>query len=276
VGPFYPPKIKASEMLGYYAREFSAVEIDSSYYGVPTVQTVESMAARTPESFRFSFKVPQTVTHTPDPGASIHDDAGVFCASLQPMLKARKLACVLAQFPNAFKPETHGRDYLRRVADALAGLPLVVEFRNRRWQQPETLELLHRLGIGYCNADMPALEGLLAPSADVTSNVGYVRFHGRNARQWWRGSNVTRYDYEYTPQELVPWTDRIAEIDDRASATYVFFNNHANGRAPRNAEMLAAMLAERYGVRADNAIAKGRGEAPLQTALPGIGSEDVS
>ena len=60
IGPFYPAKIKPAEMLPYYAREFRAVEIDSSYYGVPSPRTTESMAGRTPADFRFSFKMPQT------------------------------------------------------------------------------------------------------------------------------------------------------------------------------------------------------------------------
>ena len=213
IGRFYPAKIKPAEMLPYYARLFRAVEIDSSYYGVPSPRTVESMAARTPANFRFSFKMPQTVTHAPDPAARLHDDASAFRASLEPMRSAGKLACALAQFPNAFKPGAASGDHVKRIAEAFEAIPLVFEFRNRLWQQPATTAMLRELGVGYCNADMPALEGLLEPSADVTSSVGYVRFHGRNARQWWRGSNVTRYEYAYSPEELVPWTGRIAEID---------------------------------------------------------------
>ena len=144
------------------------------------------------------------------------------------------------------------------------------EFRNRLWQQPATTEMLRELRVGYCNADMPALEGLLAPSADVTSDVGYVRFHGRNARQWWRGSNVTRYRYEYAPDELAPWTDRIAEIDAQADQTYVFFNNHADGHAARDAEMLGALLADRYGDQAHETLATAAGDVPVQPGLPGI------
>lgn len=272
IGAFYPAKIKPAEMLPYYASEFCAVEIDSSYYGVPSERAVDSMAARTPEGFRFSFKLPQTVTHAADPSGKLHADASAFRASIEPMRVAGKLACALAQFPNAFKPATPADDYLTRLADAFEDVPLVYEFRNRLWQRPETVALLRRLGVGFCNADMPALEGLLGPSADVTSNVGYVRFHGRNARQWWRGSNVTRYDYAYAPDELMPWTDRIAEIDEQAEQTYVFFNNHANGHAAANAEMLASLLTQRYGAGAGAALARAPHDAPLQTPLPGFGT----
>lgn len=258
-------------MLAYYAHEFCAVEIDSSYYGVPSRQAVGSMAARTPASFRFSFKVPQTVTHAPDMAARIHDDAGSFRAALDPAQETGKLACALAQFPHAFKPDATAYDYLRRVATALDGVPLVFEFRNRLWQRAETIALLRDLGVGYANADMPALDGLLAPSADATARVGYVRFHGRNAKRWWRGSNVTRYDYAYTPHELAPWVDRIAEVEAQTDETYVFFNNHASGRAAHDAAMLTALLNDRYGTQAENVVAHAPGDAPHQPGLPGIG-----
>jgi uncharacterized protein YecE (DUF72 family) len=271
VGPFYPPKVKAGEMLGYYAREFCAVEIDSSYYGVPSPRTVESMARRTPPDFRFSFKVPQTVTHPSEKAPlHVHDDARLLRQSLAPLESVGKLACVLAQFPNAFKPDGGRESYIERVVDAFEGVPVVVEFRNRLWQRPETIALLRALGAGYCNVDMPRLEGLLGPSSEVTGPVGYVRFHGRNTATWWRGTNVTRYDYSYTPQELVPWTDRIAEIEAQTEQTFVFFNNHANGQAPRNAEMIASLLDERYGAGARNVVAHATGDQPFQATLPGL------
>ncbi len=266
IGPFYAPKTKQPEMLPAYARRFRAVEVDSSYYGVPKPQTVASMAARTPRDFRFSFKLPQTVTHPADPSSlRIHDDARLLLESLEPVRRANKLACVLAQFPNGFKPEGNREEYLRAVVDAFAGVSVIVEFRNAKWQRPETFAMLREIGAGYCNVDMPQLDGLLAPSSDALGPVGYVRFHGRNAKKWWTGSNVTRYDYIYTAQELVPWTDRIAEVEEQVDDTYVFFNNHASGRAAQNAEMLEALLDDRYGPLAEEAVAHAAGGSPAQT-----------
>jgi uncharacterized protein YecE (DUF72 family) len=266
VGPFYPPKTKPAEMLPTYARRFCAVEIDSSYYGVPKPQTVASMAARSPGGFRFSFKLPATVTHPADPSSErVHDDARLLIESLEPVRAAGKLACVLAQFPNGFKPEGNRETYLRNVVETFAGMPVIVEFRNAAWQRPESMALLREIGAGICNVDMPQLEGLLGPSSDVIGPVGYVRFHGRNAKQWWTGTNVTRYNYIYSAQELVPWTDRIAEVEEQAADTYVFFNNHASGRAAQNAEMLEALLDERYGPASAEAIAHAAGGLPHQT-----------
>ncbi|HEY1680023.1 MAG TPA: DUF72 domain-containing protein [Candidatus Tumulicola sp.] len=254
IGPFYPDGTKGRDMLALYSRRFAAVEIDSSYYGVPARTTVAGMNAHTPSAFRFSFKLPQTVTHPRD-RSQMHDDAALMRDNLAPLVESGKLACVLAQFPHGFKPERETVTYLKRVIGAFEELPVVVEFRNAAWQSSETIELLRAAGAGFSNVDMPKLEGLLTPSSDVTSPVGYVRFHGRNSAQWWRGTNVTRYAYEYTVEELVPWTDRIAEIEAQASDTFVFFNNHAAGRAATNAEAIEMLLDDRYGDAAATVVA---------------------
>lgn len=253
-------------MLAYYARCFPAVEIDSSYYGVLPPQTVARMSARTPPEFRFCFKVPATVTHPPDPSVKrIHPDAALFVESLITMKEEAKLGCALLQFPNGFRNTESAREYLRLAVESLQPLPLVAEFRNREWQSAETHGLLHELGVGWCNVDMPRFDSLLTPSSDVTSKLGYLRFHGRNAAQWWSGTNVTRYDYEYNAEELAPWTNRVAEIAGEAETTYAFFNNHARGNAARNAELFIKLLKSRFGSDAE-AIAQSEG-APAQRTL---------
>ncbi len=274
IGPFYPPRTRQDEMLRYYSRQFLAVEIDMSYYGVPKAATVVSMDKRSPRNFRFSFKAPQTVTHPPDTSMRIHPDAQLLCEAIEPLRVSGKLACVLAQFPNGFKPDEQNKSYVRRVVEAFEDIPVVVEFRHREWQNAQTLELLREAGAGLCNVDMPAFEELPTSAADVTSGIGYVRLHGRNAKQWWTGTNVTRYQYLYEPEELNPWADRIAEIEAQVDATYVFFNNHARGNAATNAEMLEALLDERYGDAADEIVAHGEGGNPEQGILPGFGSTD--
>lgn len=268
IGPFYPAKMRSAEMLPWYARRFCAVEIDMSTYGVPDRAVVQSMHARTPDTFRFSFKAPRTVTHPPDATyARVHDDARALVEAVQPLREARKLAAVLIQFPNSFKPGAATQRYVEDVVAVFSGIATVLEFRHRAWQTPETLAMARSLGAAWCNVDMPSLEGLLHASADVSSRIGYVRLHGRNAALWWQGSNVTRYDYRYSERELIPWADRVADMEAQAEETYVLFNNHAHGNAARNAQMLADMLDERYGEAAPAHVAHAAGGNPEQTAL---------
>ena len=249
VGPVYPPATKPAEMLPRYARQFPIVEIDSSYYGVPAIATVESWARRTPDGFRFTAKAPGTATHAPKPLlGTLHDDVRLFKTNFAPLLRAEKLACVLLQFPNAFRPGDDSERHLRTLRDALDGMPLVAEFRHRDWQTDDTLRLLRELGIGLVAVDEPQYASLPRPLTDATSAIAYVRFHGRNYEQWWKGDNVSRYDYLYTADELGPWADRLVDLASQQSVKEVlaFFNNHRRGQAARNAKMFEAMLATRF------------------------------
>ncbi|MDP9111320.1 MAG: DUF72 domain-containing protein, partial [Candidatus Eremiobacteraeota bacterium] len=227
--------------------------------------------ARTPSGFRFTFKAPQTVTQ-PAAKAFVHPDAGLLRDVLGPLRARGKLACILAQFPNGFKCEPENERYIRSVVAAFTDMPVAIEFRHRDWQRPETLALLGEIGAAYVNVDLPTLEGLPAPSSDAVGSVGYVRFHGRNASQWWTGDNVTRYAYAYGAQELVQWSQRVAEIEAQVEATYVFFNNHARGSAARNAEMFEALLEERFGIVGRSIVARSEGGNPHQSLLPGMPS----
>lgn len=245
-GAFYPEKIRPNEMLPFYARHFRAVEVDATYYRVLPPRTFESMVARTPEGFRFAVKVPGSVTHDSGSG-QIHPDAAAWREGVQPLVEARRFACALLQFPNAFKPLRRSEDYLRQLAEFFTGIPLVFEFRNREWQTDATLQLLRDLGAGWTNVDEPQFRTLMRPGAEVTSSVAYVRFHGRNYEKWWSGDNATRYEYLYTPEELAPWADRITDLagNPEVREVYAYFNNHRRGNAARNAELFEEMLRQK-------------------------------
>ncbi len=244
VGPFYPPGIKSLDMLPFYAEQFGCVEIDSTYYAIPKPRLFESMDQRTPPSFRFAVKAPGSITHLPADTSPDPQEAASFRSSLEPISAAGKLGAVLAQFPHSFRPGREGYRRLEWLRDQWPDLNLIAEFRHRAWQGDETLANLRSLNIGWCNVDEPRFASLMRPGSEVTSNVGYVRFHGRNYGKWWKQERAAheRYDYLYTSEELTEWVPRIAAVDEQAKETYVFFNNHHLGKAARNARELAATL----------------------------------
>jgi len=249
VGPVYPPGTKRADMLASYAGSFGIVEIDTTYYGVPSPETVAAWARRTPATFRFTAKLPGTATHVPEPARGIvHEDVRAFRASLEPLLAAGKFACALMQFPNAFRPGADAERHVTALRDALAGIDLVAEFRHADWQTDRTLAFLRDLGGGLVAVDEPQLASLPRPLTDATSPIAYVRFHGRNAATWWSGDATTRYDYAYREDELEPWVDRLVDIASNPDVREVlaFFNNHRRGQAARDAQMFAAMLATRF------------------------------
>jgi len=244
VGPFYPKGIASIEMLPFYAQRFSAVEIDSTYYAIPKPALFASMDKRTPKDFRFTVKAPGSITHVPAGASPPETDPAAFAEALAPLVSAGKLAAVLVQFPNSFRP---GSDAYRRLEQLRTWWPemnLIAEFRHRDWQRDDTLRRLRGLSIGWCNVDEPRFRSLLRPGAEVTSDTGYIRFHGRNYGEWWKKSGKAdeRYNYSYSGTELAEWIPRIAAVEEQTHDTYVFFNNHRLGKAPANARQLADML----------------------------------
>jgi uncharacterized protein YecE (DUF72 family) len=165
---------------------------------------------------------------------------------LEELAGAGRLGAVLAQFPWSFKPGTDARGRLRDLARDFAAWPVVVEVRHGGWQRPEHLALLKDLGLGFANIDQPVIGQSLTATAEATSAVGYVRFHGRNYEHWFgeHEDAAQRYDYLYTAAELAPWVERIKALGatDGVTDVYVITNNHFEGKGPANALMIRAML----------------------------------
>jgi uncharacterized protein YecE (DUF72 family) len=163
---------------------------------------------------------------------------------LGPLLDAERLGALLLQFPISFKNSPESRAYLLQVQGRFSEYPLVLEVRHASWDDPLTLETLSDLGIGFCNIDQPRLGASIRATSEATSEIGYVRLHGRNYKNWFAENREPheRYDYLYTFKELEPWADRARSISERTRSTYVVTNNHFEGKAVVNALQLAALL----------------------------------
>lgn len=240
VGPFYPVGLPKREWLVYYAREFDTCEINSTYYALPQPSTLEAMARKTQQRFLFSVKAHRQMTHERGENAAVFRD---FQRALEPLLEQGRLGCVLAQFPYSFRWSRQNYDYLQLLRERLGDLPLVIEFRNDGWLQPQVFDWLRRLNLGFCCVDEPALPNLLPPIARATARVAYVRFHGRNVAQWWEHEHAyERYDYTYSPEELSEWVPKIRQLDKEAEQTFVLANNHFRGQAVDTIRKLRILL----------------------------------
>jgi uncharacterized protein YecE (DUF72 family) len=239
-GHFYPERIATKDMLSYYAATFKAVEINSTYYAIPPAAMFTTMSAKTPDDFRFAVKANKDMTHT---SYASDESFLAFLRSIQPLRDSGKLGCILAQFPWSFKPTSENFGRLREFRKRVGDLPTVVEFRNSAWISEDTFAMLRDLGLGFCSVDEPRLKGLIPPIAAATSAIGYVRFHGRNAAKWFKHDQAyERYDYLYSEEELNEWVPKVKDIESKTVQTYVFFNNHYQGKSVRNAMMFAKLL----------------------------------
>ena len=244
---FYPSSVKSAEKLAWFARFFSVVEVNVSFYRLVPPHTYVNWAELTPADFLFDVKAFGDLTHFREPPPD--ETFAAFRASYTPLREMNRLGGVLFQFPPRFANTPVSRDYLGRVARAMAGDVAVVEFRNHSWLAPDTagstFTLLEQLGLAYAVVDEPQIPDDTVPPIPAVTNpaLAYIRLHGRNAETWYRGGGGgTRYDYDYTAAEIEEWADMATDLARLARQVHVLFNNNARGAGTRNAQELGRLL----------------------------------
>jgi len=238
VGTFYPAGTRSGDMLGQYVRHFDIVELNFTYYRMPTARTIERLATVTPDGFLFWVKANQETTHKYNRGV-----CGQFIENVQPMAEAGKLAGVLLQFPQSFHRTVETRKYLAGTLDDFESLPLAVEFRHRSWEHPSVASGLRDRNVTLVVPDVPDLDGLFHSPAVATTATGYLRLHSRTAEKWYAGG-AERYDYNYSREEMSDIIRDWTSLDEPLEQVFAFFNNCHRGQAAENAEAFSKLLEE--------------------------------
>jgi uncharacterized protein YecE (DUF72 family) len=253
-GGFYPEKLARAKFLEYYSEHFNSLELNGTYYRMPTAEQMQKMIDKSGGRVRFSVKAFQDLTHASY--ANAYADRSKyqilifeFKKALEPLLNSNLLVCALFQFPESFHYEKEERLYLDLLLKEIGSVPVVVEMRNNKWRNDQVYNALRERNTGWCITDSP----LTAPgNGDVniedvwriTSDIAYMRFHGRNSDMWYKGDNVSRYDYMYPDAELKTFVNPILELLKHARIVQLFFNNHAKSQAVVNAKKLEMLLKE--------------------------------
>ncbi len=241
VGPVYPEGIRREELLARYSLLLRTVELNVSFYRMPTASQFTRLMKETDEGFRFSIKANEGLTHRVDPG-SWRSTASAFVAALQPLRSSGRLAGVLLQFPPSFLYDVSSRRYLDLLLAELAGFPLAVEFRCPEWYNNRVFAALRSRRVSLVSLDLPDLPGLPPAMDIVTAPLVYIRLHGRDPKQWRDSGSSVGHDYLYSDLELEAWADRIRGMTAHASRILVYFNTPCRGQAVANAKTLARML----------------------------------
>lgn len=252
-------KLRAQERLPFYARHFSIVEIDSSFYAVQPVKNYARWAEQTPEAFRFIVKAYQGMTgHTRGrPERYYADDDEMFAAfraSVQPLAATGKLAMALFQYPPWFDCTKENVDALRAARERMGDMPCALEFRHNSWYSPEfrerTLQFMQREEWIHTVVDEPQTGSGTVPVIPVATSpdMTYVRLHGRNAAGWQQSGQPDwrryRYLYRYNTEELLEWRDLVLSLQKSSKNVYVVFNNNSGGDATDNAKELQSLLGQ--------------------------------
>lgn len=246
-GLLYPASAKPGDYLACYAEHFPVVEVDSTFYRVPSIRMVEGWRERTPESFRFSLKVPQVITHE-----KVLQDCEGECASFlaAARLLGDRLACCLLQFGYFNRSAFAGlAPFLGRLDAFLENwprdVPVAVEIRNRTWAGPELAECLRRHQAVWALADqewMPAPADVASRLDVVTGPFAYVRLLGERAAVE-RQTKVFNHIVVDRSEQVRLDARVIRELATRVPVL-VFVNNHFAGYAPETVEQLREALGE--------------------------------
>ncbi len=222
-GRFYPEKLPKAKWLEFYAGHFATVELNNSFYRLPSEAAFAAWRDSTPANFTFAVKVSRFITHIKrlkDTGEAV--DKFITRAKIL----GDKLGPLLYQLP----PNMHRNDErLELFLSALPrGLKHVIEFRHQSWLEEGVFQILHKYNTGFCVFDMPSVSCPLVATADFV----YIRFHG----------STGLYSSCYSDEELADWAKRLVNLARDLKAIYIYFNNDAEAFAVRNAVTLGTYL----------------------------------
>lgn len=278
-GVFYPPRATSAEhRLRYYAERFPLVEVDSSYYALPSRRSAELWVRRTPDDFTFNIKANALMTGQPSEvsrlpkvlrealpeplrakariygrelPAELYDAVWAwFQDAIEPLHAAGKLGAVLLQYPRWFVPSRESAAELLDARRRLGEFGVAVEFRNHRWltgrTRARTLEFLAEHDLPHVMVDGPqGMESSVPPASAVTSpRLAVLRLHGRRTETW-ETPNVSvaeRFRYLYDQEELAGWLPGIREAARQVKRLHVIQNNCYANYGTTNALELMALL----------------------------------
>ena len=275
---FYPMTATTSEeRLHFYASQFSLVEVDSSYYGMPKPENSELWVARTPQGFTFDVKSFSLFTNHPTkamalpkdireqlpanllekniyvdqmPAELVDESWERFRGALEPLRAAGKLGAVFFQFPPWFLPSSKSLSYVEQVQERMFGFQIAVEFRSPYWldmrNRDGALDFLRARDIPFVAVDVPqGHKTSLPPIHQVTSSkLAVIRFHGRNHETWeLKGAPPNlRFRYDYKDEDLQEWVPRIKEMEKSAKEVHALMNNNYSNYSVKNARRLEELL----------------------------------
>ena len=264
IGIFYPADMgeRRSEWLGYYAKYFQTVEINSTFYRVPSDEIVRAWVEKGSkfDKFEFSVKMPDLVSHDAMVDGLVEKAAAQATSfetiCIKPLYEAGLLGSVLLQLSPKFS--FHGESTLGELRQLFEEIDTeryryATEFRHRSWlNEPGTdikadvMDLLREFKVTSVMVDGPNLP----ITRSLSSNLAYVRFHGRNYDIWYTKEEkidkddrrMNRYDYLYTDEQLEFWKPKVLELMENADQVRLYFNNHGKAKAIKNAFQMMDLL----------------------------------
>jgi len=223
IGIFYPQNLPKTKWLGFYSQHFNTVELNNSFYHLPTEKAFKNWQVSVPAEFRYSVKVSRFITHIKRL-KNAEEALGKFLSRSR--LLEDKLEVLLYQLPPQMKINLETLEAF--LTQTPQPLHQVFEFRNKTWMVDSTFELLKKYHAGFCIFDMPDFTSPIVSTTKFT----YIRFHGSHGL----------YSSSYSEEELKSWTRKIKHLAKGLESVYIYFNNDAEAFAVQNAFTLRQLL----------------------------------
>lgn len=274
VADWYPRNLPAHARLSWYAEHFDYVEVNSSFYAIPTQKVTQRWDTETPANFLFDVKVHRLLSRHAATAETLPPDlrrglgakgrervqlteelerevAHRMREELAPLREAGKFGAWLVQLSPSFSPRKHSLGELEQLIAILRSDRVAIELRNRDWMherhRDETFAFFRAAQLPFVLVDAPASEHFtVMPSENViTAPLTYLRLHGRNAPGYIAGKSVAeRFDYDYSAEELEEIGARVRRLAAEAAEVHVAFNNNRSSYAPKAALALKQILAK--------------------------------
>lgn len=230
VGTFYPTGWPAQEFLPFYSQVFDSVELNTTFYAIPPVSTVQAWARRTPPGFVFTTKLPRAITHDKKL-LDVKGELYAFIDSVRPL--GAKLGAAVVQFPPSFTRQRFA-DRFRAFLLLLPEWPrFAVEFRSRSWHNEDVFDLLREFRVAWCINHWQNLPAVV----EATTDFAYLRLVGHHDQS----THLGRLQRDRS-EELASLSDMIRGLSARLGRVYVYVNNHYEGHAPATVTRLKALL----------------------------------
>ena len=260
VPSFYPKaQTKEFDWLQFYSQYFNVVEVNSSYYVYLNPNVVQAWLRKVEEcdDFLFTIKLHQDFTHKKN---YTKEQIQSVKYNLEMLKKAERLGGLLVQFPYSFACNQPNIDYIKTLQEIFDDVDNFVEVRHSSWEKNEALDFFKANNISLCTIDQPQIGCSIQFEPIITNDKAYIRLHGRNEKAWKNSINNfgkpqtyeqqnERYNYLYSPGELVEIEQRIKEVFDKVRKVFIITNNHPKGDAVANAFELLHYLTEQMKVK---------------------------
>ncbi len=230
-GNFYPNKTVPKDFLEYYGTQFNTVEVDSTFYRIPSEQTIKNWGTQTPKGFLFSLKFPQFITHI-KALKDCQDETDAFLARAD--MLGEKLGALLLQFPPAFTAKR-----LPDLAKYLSNLPkgnhYIVEVRNKTWLTPDFFWLLREHNVAFAWTDSQ----YVYENSEVTADFLYIRWEGARAVV---NGTLGRVEADRTG-DLKLWADKLKPYLASELVVFGYFGKYYSGFPPNDINTLTKLMA---------------------------------